>query len=126
AATPATRTVELGAAQDQHGVVVSVDRVEYAPDETRVFVTLTNNSGHNAAMYDFNAKALRGSEQFEPETNFEYPQIPSDVLPGVVASGVIAFPPMDPAPELTVVLEARNDNYRLDFTPYSFTVPAAS
>lgn len=126
AASPALREVAVGESITQHGLTVTLDTVQYAADETRVFVTVTNDSGERASFYDFTAKALRGSTQFDVEYSFnDYPEIPSDIMPGVTASGVVVFGAMDPAPPTRFILEARTMDYRVDFAPYVFDVPGA-
>lgn len=122
AASPALREA-IGGSLNQHGLVVTVDKVQFAADETRVFVTVANSSGASASFYSYSAKAVRGSTQYEQESAFGsgYPTVPSEILAGVSASGIVVFPAMDPNGPLTVVLTARNDNYRLDFDDYTIT-----
>jgi len=125
AATPATR-VAPGGSVTQHGLTIAVDEVQYAPDETRVKVTVTNNSGVNASFYSFNAKMVQGTTQYDTEYSFnDYPEVPSDLLPGVVATGWLTFPAMNHEAPSQIVIEASNENYRLDWNPYVFDIPGA-
>ncbi len=45
--------------QTQHGLSITIEKVEFADAETRVFVSVRNASSHNASFYDFNAKAVQ-------------------------------------------------------------------
>lgn len=116
---PPLRTATLGQSIDQHGVVVAVEKVEFGPDETRVYVTVTNNATEKASFYDFNAKATQGQTQYDAEYS-EYPGVQSELLPGIVSSGIVLFPAMDPQQATTLYLEARSEDYELNFTPYLF------
>jgi hypothetical protein len=126
AASMPLREVGVGAASEQHGIVVRLERVQYAPEETRVFVTVINTSSNTASFYDFNAKATRGSEQFDAGFSFtDYPEVQSEVLPAITTSGVVVFPPMEPNAPTRFLFEARSDDYLVDFSPYVFDVPGA-
>jgi hypothetical protein len=59
AAPPATATAKVSKTQTQHGLSITIEKVEFADAETRVFVSVRNASSHNASFYDFNAKAVQ-------------------------------------------------------------------
>lgn len=122
AASPAKRTATLNTSQSQHRLVLILEKVEFADDETRVFLTVNNGSPDKASFYSFNAKAQQGSSQYDAESLSDYPDVQSELLPGVKSSGVLPFPRMDLSQGLKLILEARTDNYRLDFSPYIFEV----
>lgn len=122
AAPPAIKTVAPRSTQTQHGISITLERVEFAATETRVFVTVANGSGSEASFYPHSVKAQQGSQQFEPETLSEYTDIQSDLLPGSRTSGVLAFPKMAPDQPLKLFFEASSDDYQLDFAPYVFQV----
>lgn len=122
AASPAVRSAALDATQTQHGLTLVVERVEFAADETRVLLRLANASADKASFYDFNAKATQGDKQFEAETFTDYPEVQSELLPGVKSSGVLVYPAMDPAQPTRLFLEARTDDYSVDFTPFVFDI----
>ena len=119
-APKAARTAS-GAASTQHGLTVTMEKVEFAASETRFFVKITNGTRTKASFYSFNAKATQGAQQFDPEHAFgyDYPEPQSEILPGVVTSGVIVFPAVGPG-KTTFHLEARTDNYMQDFQPFTF------
>lgn len=109
-------------AQNQHGIIVTLHSVQLAQEGTRVMVTIQNTSGANASFYDFNAKLTQGNKQYEPEYTSDS-GLPSELLPGIQASGVVMFPKIDWSQgACTVYLEAGSDNYSLDFNPYVFNV----
>ena len=120
-AGPPLRTVTLGKSIDQHGVVVAVEKVEFGADETRAYVTVSNNTAEKASFYDFNAKAIQGQTQHDAEYS-EYPAVQSELLSGIVSSGIVLFPAIDPKQATKLYLEARSENYEVEFTPYVFEI----
>ena len=113
--------------QEQHGCSVTVDKIEFAQQETRVYLTVKNGSEDKFHFYSFDCKIVQEGKQFEEENNYyaDYEEIPSELLPGVTATGVIAFPAVDSAKEFQFLTEGRSDNYRLDFEPYTFAIAAS-
>ena len=114
--------------QNQHGIVVIVDKVVLQDNETDVFVRVSNQSGSNASFYDFNAKLQVGSQQLDPDSakQYQYGSMSSEILPGVETSGILVFPsigsPVPTTGSMALHLEAASDNYRLDFNPYVFNI----
>lgn len=121
AASPALRKAP-GSAQSQHRVTVTVESVEFAADETRVLLAVENRSGQKANFYSFNVKATQGDKQFEPERfGTDYPEVQSELLPGVKSRGVVVFPPIPPG--LTnFIFEVSLDDFTVDFAPFTFRV----
>ncbi|MBV9279216.1 MAG: hypothetical protein JOZ41_03965 [Chloroflexi bacterium] len=126
AATPAERVVQADQQQDQNGVTIRVQRIEFAPDETRVFVAVSNGSGSTAHFYDFDAKAVQGTTEFSAKSFTDYPEVQSDILSGVVSSGVVTFPAMNPDRDTILVFQVGSDNFDATFQPYRFDVPSAT
>lgn len=124
AASPAERSVDVQAEQIQHELHVTVEKVEFAEDETRLFVKVANNSSNEASFYSFSAKAVQGTSQYEPEYTGDYPKVQSDLLPGIESAGVIVFPAMSSDQPTKFFLEARTSDYSLDFEPYMFEIEA--
>jgi len=122
AASPAIKIVTPNTSQTQHRITVTLDKVEFAADETRVFLTVTNGSNAKANLYDWSSKAVQGDKQYDADPFTIYPEVQSDLLPGVKSSGVMVFPAMDPAKPLKFFFEVGSDNWLLDFQPYVFEI----
>jgi hypothetical protein len=71
AAPPAMAVTTLNDTQTQHGVSITVTKIEFADTETRVFVTVKNGSKRKASVYSFDAKAVQGSQQFDGDSSLE-------------------------------------------------------
>lgn len=125
--SPAIKTINLNSEQNQNGYVIKINRVELAEQETRVYLTVTNKmSNEKINFYTFNTKIVQGGKQLGEQTDYDanYPQMESDILPGVSEDGVIAFAPVDPNGEnLKISLEGSCDNYEITINPFTFQVP---
>jgi len=122
---PTKLTVDVNKSSDQHGLVILLNKIELADEETRLYVTLKNYSQQKASFYSFNAKSTQGTNQFEEQSNYEadYPEVSSEILPGVESSGVVVLQPLDAtAKSAKFFLEGRTENYSLNFQPYVFDV----
>ncbi len=121
---PSLKTVTLtDASVSQNNYTVSLTKVEFAEQETRLYFTVENAGTATFNLYSFNAKVVQNGKQYEEQTNYDadYPEIQSDLLPGVTTEGIIVFPAMDQA-NFQVVLDAYSDDYKEDFELYTFDV----
>lgn len=124
AVVPTIKSVEpSGATQDQYGYVITVDKVEFAEKETRVYVTIQNNGSSNFTAYSFNTKIIQNGKQYEEARNFsaDYPEIQTDLVPGVTTEGIIAFPAIEQA-DFQITFDARSSDWQEDIETYSFDI----
>lgn len=122
---PAIKKYDVNQEQNQGGFVVKVSKVELAADETRVYVSVTNNMKDKISLYEHNAKLLQGSNQISAEMNFaaHYPKLQSDILPGVTTEGVITLPPVKPdAGPFKVVIEGMSYDFSSHLKPFIFDI----
>ncbi len=121
---PAEITKEIGETKDQHGVSVTLERVEFAKGEARVYVTVKNESGDTASIYTYSAKAVQDGKQFEHQDNYEagYDSDIGDVLDGAIKEGVIRFKGLDPEKGFKLTMEAYSDNWEITLEDYVFEV----
>lgn len=107
--------------QTQLGYSVSLQTVELAEQETRVYVAVTNNGSTAFGLHSFNAKLIQNGKQYEEQSNWEadYPEIQTDLTVGASTEGVIVFPDIEKA-AFDVILEASSDNWDENIQPYTF------
>ncbi|WP_342566710.1 hypothetical protein MKY09_11620 [Psychrobacillus sp. FSL K6-4046] len=125
AVAPTLETLTTGETIDQHGFVVQVDKIEFAEPHTRLYVTVTNNTNDNISFYTHSIKLVSNGTQYEEETDYEadFPDLQSDILPGISTSGVVTFPALDSATtEIQVHAEGYSQNYEIDIEPFIFKV----
>lgn len=95
---PVIKTIKPNKTANQNRLGITVEKVEFARQETRVFVNIKN--GSRSRVFFDDAKALQGSRQYELEEGAavdyeDYPEVQGDLLPGVETSGVIVFGPAE-------------------------------
>lgn len=122
AINPAEKIVVIEKAQAKGGIKVVFHKVEFSDKNTRVYLTVDNmNPRTSIGFYDFNAKAIQGKRQYSTTYSFDvdYPQIKSDIPPGVEENGVIIFEPVDYKTQTSARFQfeaTRQDTYdSLDF-----------
>lgn len=124
AVDPTQKTMEVGRTLADQGFGVTLKKIEFGEDTTRVYVSVQNGTGTGASFYDYDAKIIQGSRQFDQETNYDYevkaPQ--SDLRPGVRTDGVVTFGKVDPSKPLEVQFEWYSDNYNVNAHPIVFQV----
>lgn len=111
---PALETAETSAVLKGGDVEVSVEKVEFAESETRLYVTVTNNGSDTADASPYCAVLVQNGKQYEYEENYsaDYELLPDEIKPGVTASGVMVFPAIDPSSfDLTMDIFSGDEYY---------------
>ena len=113
-----------GAVTAQNGATIRVDQIDYADDQTRIYLTVQNHSGDTFHLFQHNVTVTVNGKQYEADYNLgdEYDAIPSDLADGSNASGVVFFPRMDPDDDMTITIKAYSDDVAQDFEDYVFTI----
>ncbi|EMA6344695.1 DUF4352 domain-containing protein [Bacillus cytotoxicus] len=122
---PAKKTIEVNQEQNHNGYKVTIKKVELADNETRVYFNVKNEANAKFDFYEFKSKLIVNGQQLEIQDNYEanYPKIPSDLMPGVAADAVLAFPKLPTKQgELQLVLEGSSENYELNPEPFNYKV----
>lgn len=122
---PTKKTIEVKQKVSQNGYDITVNKIEIADEETRVYVTAANNSGEKVSFFTYNAKLIQNGQQFEVDNsnyNAAYKEMPSDLLSGVTADGVLVFKKIADSGSLQIVLEGASDNYEISMKPFQYTV----
>ena len=128
---PTIKEISPVASQDQNGVVVTVDKVEYAEKETRVYVTINNTTDYNFSCGTYSAKLQINGKQIDQDaanmTLYNSPELTElsyEVMAGASSSGVLIFPAIEQDTAFQLVLpDAYSDNYDLMFSNYMIDVP---
>lgn len=125
AAAPPSLSTYGRATYTQAGVTVTVQKIEVAAAETRVFVTVRNRSAQSVSVYGSSMKLVAGGRQFDPTySTADYPDLSSEVVPGAASSGVVVFPKVARTAALKLYADAHSDDVNVgdygDLT-YTFT-----
>ncbi len=121
---PAENTKEVGETKEQYGVSLTIDRIEYAKGEARVYLTVKNDSGYQASIFTYDAKAIQDGKQFEFEDNYEagYDGDIGDVLDGATKEGILRFKGLDPEKPVKIQIGAYSDNFDIEMEDYVFEI----
>ena len=104
----------------QYDVTMEVSKVEYADEETRIYVKVKNDSKYDVSIYlDSSSKVIQEGKQFEPETNYEadYPSI-DEVAGGAEKEGILAVKALDPKKKAKLKVDVYSDNYEIDMKEF--------
>lgn len=126
AVDPALKTLDLNLQIDQYGYVVILEKVEFSSKETRAYVTVTNNGGSAFSLSRYSAKIVQGASQYESDYNYDanYPEVQTDLLPGITTSGIICFPAIDMNSNFDIYFEGHSDNWNEEINTYQFIIQA--
>jgi hypothetical protein len=115
--------IPTNSTETQYGYSVSVDKVEFADNETRVYLTVENAGSSKFNLYSFYAKIIQDGKQYEEETNYsaDYPEVQTDLMVGVTTNGIFTFPKIEIS-DFQLVMEASSENWDEDLSPYIFDV----
>ncbi len=107
--------------QEQYGYSISIDKVEFAEKETRVYATATNNG--KALMTIGDTVIVQGGKQYNSETNHdaEYEEIPYELVKGVTCSGVIVFPTIK-FEDFELTINVHSDDFDEELGAFTFKI----
>ncbi len=123
--SPTIKTIKVNQTKksNANGVTVTLEKIELSDIETRVYLSIKNESPYLYNFYSFNSKILQNSKQFKEESNYDadYKEIESDIPKGVIEEGVIVFGKIKPS-SLQFTCEGHSDNYELDSDEFAFDI----
>lgn len=110
-----TKTIE------QRGYSVTVQTVELAEQETRAYISVTNNGSSTFSLYEFNMILIQDGTQYEYGWNFmaDYPELQTDIRPGITSEGVVVFPAIKEAP-FQIIMEGSSGDWSEELQEYVF------
>ena len=108
---------------EQLGYSITIQKAELAENETRLYISATNNGSANFIIYSFNMTIVQDRHQYEEESNYDadYPELQSDIRPSVTTEWIVTFPALENAP-FQLIIEARSDDWDEDIQDYVFNL----
>lgn len=124
--TIATATA-TNATIDQLGYAVTIQSVELAEQETRVYISIQNNGANDFSLYGFDTVLIQNGTQYEYQSNYDadYPEHQTNIRPGITTEGVLVFPAISEEP-FQIIMEARSSDWHEDFGEYVFDCTVSS
>lgn len=123
--SPTVKAIEVNQEIDQYGAKIILEKVEFADNETRLYITISNETNDKFNIWTHSAKVIQESKQYEKEYNFDsdYPEIQSDLESGVKTEGILNFPKLDKdLGELRFIIDGSSSNWDTKIEPYEFNV----
>lgn len=112
---PATDTIiPENLKQEKLGYSISIDKIEFAEKETRVYATAINNG--KAVLNIGDSVIVQSGKQYNSKTNYDadYDEMPYEIVKGASSSGVIVFPPIQNNEfQLTINIHSDNTDEKL-------------
>jgi hypothetical protein len=115
-------SLPLGMSIDQHGLVITLERLDVYVDRVLAHISVTNASGERARIYEHTVKVVQGASQLDYVMDWELPRWQSELLPGVATTAMVRFDVFDVSQPFELVLEAWSENYRLQFDDYRYSI----
>lgn len=108
---------------NQYGHEIRVDKVEFADTETRVYITVTNNSDDTFSVFEYSAMIIQNGKQYELDNDYmnDYEELQNDLQSGVSSSGVLVFPKIEQS-DFELMLEGMSGNWEIGLTTYKFAL----
>jgi len=126
---PTTATIEPNVSSEQYDITVSVDKVEYSDVETRVYMTIKNDSSESVSADVYGIKLIMDGQQVAQDSNStssidgNYAELNYDITAGASSSGILVFPTIEQKKDFQVIVSnVISDNYELDFDNYTLNV----
>ncbi len=131
AIVPTLKEITPNISNEQHDLTITIDKVEYAEIETRVYLTVTNNGNDNVGYGVYSTRIVQDGKQIEQDqsssSSYEgnYEELSYDLIAGASTSGVLVFPSIDQTKDFKIVVpDIYSDNYELEFEDFSFDISA--
>ena len=125
-AFPASRAVQVDQSITQHGLTITLQRLEIADLETRLYVHAINNSPNKASLYAFDAVLVQGTQQIKKKDVFDQDLEEPDttLVSGTETQGILLFESMSPdtSPVRLIWEDPRTDDYSLTFDDWEWTI----
>jgi hypothetical protein len=110
AAASAAHTTYGPASFTQGGIRMTVTKIEAASDETRVYVSLRNQSASDFSFYGSSGKLVANGRSIKSSYSGDYDEPASDIPPDSRTSGVILFEGVPQDAALRLILEGYSEN----------------
>lgn len=123
AMSPTISTLLVKSTYQKLGYSISVSKVEFAENETRVYLTASNKGKSTLYIDTKSSIIVQNGKQFNAKINDEanYEEIPDSLHKGTKAEGVITFPAIKDD-EFEYIIEIHSDDYDEEFSPIIFRI----
>lgn len=132
-AVPTQKEITPNVSQEQKGFKITLDKVEYAEKETRMYFSATNSTAQTISFGRYDMKLLMEGKQIEVDDssdtiyNANLTELPYEVSPGATAEGVVIFPAINQDANFQVLIpDIFSDDYEVDYEDMKLDVAVAT
>lgn len=122
AVAPALETREVNKGVTEAGATLTVLKVEFAENETRIYVQVENKSGYTVNAYTSGARVVQEGKQYDADYNWKagYPSI-DRVSANASSEGIICVKALEPQKSITLHVDASSDNWDIHMNEFVIT-----
>ena len=120
--SPTTETITPeNLKREKYGYSISIDKIEFAEKETRVYATVKNNG--KALLNIGDAVIVQNGKQYNSTDNYEadYEEIPYEIVKGVSSSGIVLFPAIS-INDFELTIDVHSDDYDEEIDKFIFKI----
>jgi len=117
AVAPTKKTWTIEKSQSKYNFIVTLEKIEFADNETRVYLKLENKSPYKVNLYRDEIKMVQGNSQIKSKfvpLEDEKESLPNDILSNTEESGILYFNQSDYTKPLTITIKA--NSYSEDYS----------
>ena len=125
-AFPSIRTVPVDQSITRHGLTITLQKLEIAASETRLYIHAKNNSPNKASLYAYDAVLVQGTQQIVRKDVFgqdaEEPH--TTLVSGTETQGILLFERVSPdsSPVRLIWEGPRTEDYSLTFDDWEWVI----
>lgn len=132
-AVPTLKEITPNVSQEQKGFKITLNKVEYAEKETRMYFSATNSTSQTISFGAYDIKLLMEGQQIARDDNSDtiynanLTELPYEVSAGATAEGVAIFPAIKQDTNFQVLIsDIFSDDYEVDYSNMTLDVIATS
>ncbi|MEG0283184.1 MAG: hypothetical protein RR543_00300 [Erysipelotrichales bacterium] len=126
AVAPTIKEYEVNKTITQHKISQTIEKIEFAEKETRVYFKIVNNSKEKFNFYTYHTKAIIDGKPYGVVDNIynEYEKINSELLPNATTTGVVVLNPIQDydGKNIRITTEGYSYDYNLHFKANTFNI----
>lgn len=123
---PTLKEIEINETQEQLGYKVTFEKIEFAEKETRLYVSVENDTDKTLSVYNYDYTMVAGRRNYDGEYGrypADYPEIPTELHAGTDGEGIVVFEAVDleKLENISIVMEGPFENsFELEFKDFVF------
>lgn len=125
---PTLKEYQLNLTEEQNGLKVTLEKIEFAEKETRLYVSADNGTDSKISIYSFDFVIIADGKNYEEaRSNYiaNYPDITTSLYAGTKTEGIVAYDAIDfeKIDGFKVIVDSPySDNWDFDFEDFLFDI----